>query len=330
MVGLLLVLRALCAQDDGGVKVDREYHNLSTLHSVLGYQQRATDNEHKFAKTVADRCGSALFTIGKYAICGSSVHEKVLETYTTSTGSPMSFDEYLKLSAKEQIPIDNVAKERTIARLIVKNSINDKLRAHLVTVNATGDDCYPNTISDALSLLTTFAKTKKETVAEDAMVSYYETAKEIDVIKYDDIVPDDSDSISNGPGYAPDLIVNTAGTDANDDVNPSDNHVSLSEHVMASIIAEATADDDEDRFIGASFAQLQEVDDVYENDEPDLVCCAHVADLEDDNGVDVPDFVTDANNISEEQNEKVRLRNATITKHSDFIKDFELMVASSE
>jgi hypothetical protein len=68
LVGLLLVSRAVCAQDDGGVKVDREYHNLSTLHSVLGYQQRPTDNKHKFAKAVADCYGSALFTMGKYAM----------------------------------------------------------------------------------------------------------------------------------------------------------------------------------------------------------------------------------------------------------------------
>jgi hypothetical protein len=123
LVGLLLVLRSVCAQDDGGVKVDREYHNLSTLHSVLGYQQKPIDNVHKFAKAVKDRYESALFTMGKYAICGSSVHEKVLETYPTSNGIPMSFDAYLNLSAKEQIPIDNIVKERTIARLIVKNSL---------------------------------------------------------------------------------------------------------------------------------------------------------------------------------------------------------------
>jgi hypothetical protein len=55
LVGLLLVLRAVCAQDDGGVKVDREYHNLSTLHSTLGYRQKPTDNDHKFAKAVKDR-----------------------------------------------------------------------------------------------------------------------------------------------------------------------------------------------------------------------------------------------------------------------------------
>jgi hypothetical protein len=208
----------------------------------------------------------------------------------------------------------------------VKNSLNDKLRAHLVTVHATGDDCYSDTISDALSLLTTFAKTKKETVAEDAMVSYHETAKEVEVIECNDAVPDDSNSIPNGPDEALDLIDNTTGTDTNNDVNSSDNPVSFSEHAMASVIAEAMADDDEDHFIGASFAQLQEVDDVYENDRPDLVCCAHVVDLEDDKGVDVPDFVTDANNIAEEQNENVRPRTATITKHSDFLKDFELMV----
>jgi hypothetical protein len=54
LVGLLLVLRAVCAQDHGGIKVDNEYHNLSTLHSAIGYQQKNTNNDHKFAKAVAD------------------------------------------------------------------------------------------------------------------------------------------------------------------------------------------------------------------------------------------------------------------------------------
>jgi hypothetical protein len=49
---------------------------------------------------------------------------------------------------------------------------------------------------------------------------------------------------------------------------------------MASIIAEATTEADDDQFIGASFAQLQDVDDVYEDDEPDLVVCAHIIDSE--------------------------------------------------
>jgi hypothetical protein len=325
LVGLLLVLRAVCAQDDGGVKVDREYHNLSTLHSVLGYQQRPADNDHKFANAVADRYGSALFTMGKYAMCGTSVHEKVLETYPTSSGSPLSFKQYLNLSVNEQTPIDGIVKQRTIARLIVKNSLNDKLRAHLITVFATGDDCYPNTISDALSSLTTFAKTKKEAAAEDAMVSYHETAEEVDMIGCDDDVHEDSESIPNDPDDTINHDDNTIDTTNNDEVNPPDIHVSFSEHVIASIIAEATADDDEDHFIGASFAQLQEVDDAYEDDEPDLVCCAHVVDLKDGKGVNVPNFVTDANNIAEEQNKRIGSRTATIAKHSDFLKDFELM-----
>ena len=43
------------------------------------------------------------------------------------------------------------------------------------------------------------------------------------------------------------------------------------------------------------------MEDVYDDDEPNLVCCAHVVDLEDDMGANVPDFVTDANNIAEKQ-----------------------------
>jgi hypothetical protein len=95
---------------------------------------------------------------------------------------------------------------------------------------------------------------------------------------------------------------------------------------MASVINEATAEADEDIFIGASFAQLQEVDDVYEDNEPGVVCCAHVVDLENDNGVDIPEFVIDANNKAEEHNKRVSTHCTTSDKRSHVIKDFELMV----
>jgi hypothetical protein len=82
----------------------------------------------------------------------------------------------------------------------------------------------------------------------------------------------------------------------------------------------------DDQFLGASFAQLQEVDDVYEDNEPDIVCCAHVVDLEKDNGIDVPEFVMDANNNAEEHNKRVSTHCTTTNKRSHFIKDFELMI----
>jgi hypothetical protein len=47
---------------------------------------------------------------------------------------------------------------------------------------------------------------------------------------------------------------------------------------MATIISEAIAEDDDYQFFGASFAQLQDEEDVYDDDEPDVVCCAHVID----------------------------------------------------
>jgi hypothetical protein len=186
LVGLLLVLRSVCAQDHGGVKVDKEYHNLSTVHSVMGYQQKPSDSNHAFAKAVADRYGSAVFTMGKFAICGTSIHEKILESYPTSNGTPLTLDQYMALPDKEQLPIDKLVKERTVARLIVKNSLNDKLQTHLLTVVVTGDDCYPNSVNDALSILSTFAKTKKESAAEDATVSYHEATQEEDPIEVDE------------------------------------------------------------------------------------------------------------------------------------------------
>jgi hypothetical protein len=95
---------------------------------------------------------------------------------------------------------------------------------------------------------------------------------------------------------------------------------------MAAVIAEATTETDDNQFIGASSAQLQDVDDAYDDDEPDLVCCAYIVDMVYDNGVDVPGFVMDTNIKAEGHNEMVRTRTATITRHENFLNDFELMI----
>jgi hypothetical protein len=64
LVGLLLVLRSVCAQNHGAIKVDQEYQNLSTLHPAVAYRQKKNVNDTKFADEVADRYESALFTSG--------------------------------------------------------------------------------------------------------------------------------------------------------------------------------------------------------------------------------------------------------------------------
>jgi hypothetical protein len=53
---------------------------------------------------------------------------------------------------------------------------------------------------------------------------------------------------------------------------------------------------------------------------------AHVVDLETDNGIDVPEFVMDANNNAEEHNRRVSTHYTNTNTRSHFIKDFELMV----
>jgi hypothetical protein len=37
LVGFLSILRSVCAQNHGAIKVDQEYHNLSTLHSAIAF-----------------------------------------------------------------------------------------------------------------------------------------------------------------------------------------------------------------------------------------------------------------------------------------------------
>jgi hypothetical protein len=240
LVGFLLILRSVCAQNHGAIKVDQEYHNLSTLHSAIAYRQKKNTNDTKFADEVADRYDSVLFTSGQFAIYGVSPYENVLKTYPSTTGSPLTFIEYLQLLDDDRIPIDTLVKERTVARLIVKNSLNDRLRKHLITSFSTGDDCYSNTINDALSLLSTFIKTKKDTTSEDAVVSYHDTTEEDDIIDDDDTILDD-----------PDIIDDDVADDTNDDIemkeeeshdNIKDNHATFNATVMASVISEATAD----------------------------------------------------------------------------------------
>jgi hypothetical protein len=94
---------------------------------------------------------------------------------------------------------------------------------------------------------------------------------------------------------------------------------------MAAIIAEATADADDELFFGASFEQLQEVEDAYEKHEPDVVCMAHIVDNNNDVD-DEADFINNANNNAEENNDRIHARRAIITPHPDPIRDFELSI----
>jgi hypothetical protein len=325
LILLFLILRSVCAQNHGTVEVDEEYKNLCTLHSAVRFKQQKNVTESEFADEVLDRCESAIFTCGKF-IAGQYIYDKVLANYST----PMTFKEYLVLSEAEQNPIDNIVKERIVARLIIKNSLNINVRAELMkTYSINNNSCHPNTISEALSLLVTFKmeptiNNNNNRTEDEAIVSYHKTTDPVDEdevvinINHNSLHPDHDIIGNNDTNHVDDVIDNN---DSNEDAR----QVRFDATVMASIINEATAGADEDQFIGASFSQLQDVDDVYEDDEPDIVCCAHVV-YELDNEGDKPIFLTEANNNAELHNEKTRSNRATITRESDPIKDFELMI----
>jgi hypothetical protein len=314
LIGLLLILRSICAQNKGSVKVDEEYQNLNTLHAALGYRQKKSVNNTTFGEDLLNRYESAVFTCGKFAF-GKSAYDSVLATYST----PMTFAEYILLSDDDQKPIDEIVKERTVGRLIIKNSLNEQLREYLIhTFSVNNNTCYPNTISDAVSLLSTFTKSTNATNItpsnEDAVVSYHESE---DTVIYDD---------DSQPGIIECNDTDNIEHDAN--INKDDtggSRVTFDATVMAAVIAEATAEVDE-QFIGASFAQLQDVDDVYNKEEPDVVCCAHIINNNNDNTDQGEDFVIEANNNAENNNARIRRRGANITPHPDPIKDFELSI----
>jgi hypothetical protein len=109
-----------------------------------------------------------------------AVYDKILSNY--GSGNTTLID-YLQLPEDKQRPIDDLVKERTVARLIVKNSINKRLKQHLINSYSTSnDECYPNTINDAISLLSTFANQGKGNNTDEAMVSYHEASSDIDHI----------------------------------------------------------------------------------------------------------------------------------------------------
>jgi hypothetical protein len=92
-----------------------------------------------------NRYESAIFTCRRFAF-GQSTYDKVLANYST----PMTFDEYMLLSKEDQSSIEHIVEERTVGRLMIKDSMNEQLRDHLVqTFSVNNDTCYPNTISDA-------------------------------------------------------------------------------------------------------------------------------------------------------------------------------------
>jgi hypothetical protein len=283
LVLLLLVLRSVCAQNHGAVKVDNEFHNLTTVHSAVGFKQKKSVNNAEFAKEVLDRYGSAIFTSGKF-VFGQAVYDKVLSNYTT----PMTFKEYINLTDAEQEPIDKIVKERTVARLIIKNSSNDRARNELLeTYSVNNNTCYPNTVSEALSLLATFKKqtsnnanTKAE---EDVVVSYHETIESYDDHP-DDITSMVDDVITNTDDITSDTDDDIIIHDSNDIIEDSisDAACETTATVMAAVIAEATAEANQDQFFGVSFEQLQDVEDAYEDNEPDVVCSAHIADIDKD------------------------------------------------
>lgn len=126
------------------------------MHSVVAFKQQKNVSNAKYAKQVVNRQELAIFTCGKFTF-GLEVYEKVSQTYPSTTTSPITIIKYLQLPQDKQSPIDDLVQERTVARLIVKFFLNNRLKEHLMTAFTTGDNnCYPDIISNALLLLSTF------------------------------------------------------------------------------------------------------------------------------------------------------------------------------
>jgi hypothetical protein len=54
LIGFLLILRSVCAQNNGGMKVDEEYRNLITIHAAVSWRQDPKVDDATFADQVKD------------------------------------------------------------------------------------------------------------------------------------------------------------------------------------------------------------------------------------------------------------------------------------
>ncbi|OEU15891.1 hypothetical protein FRACYDRAFT_240586 [Fragilariopsis cylindrus CCMP1102] len=176
LIGFLLILQSMCAQNNGGMRVDEEYRNLITIQAAVSWRQDPKVDDATLADQIKDRYGSAIHTCGKF-VFGQPVYNKVLANYCT----PMTFKEYMLLSDADQIPINKIVKERCIAKLIIKNSLNDRARDQLSETSS-----KPNN-----------GNKKKE---EIAVVSYHDDVDTIDIPPVDDIILEDA------PNDEPDII----------------------------------------------------------------------------------------------------------------------------
>jgi hypothetical protein len=82
LVMLLLVLRSVCAQNHGAVKVDEEYHNLGSVHAAVCFRQKKSVSNAAYADEVLDRYESSIFTSGKF-VFGQAVYDSVLSDLPT-------------------------------------------------------------------------------------------------------------------------------------------------------------------------------------------------------------------------------------------------------
>jgi hypothetical protein len=125
----------------------------------------------------------------------------------------------------------------------------------MTSYSTTKDDCYPNTISDALLLLSTFVKQSKDVPSEDAVVSYHESTPSAD--DDDDLSdPEDDDFECNDDTADEEVIVDdeevvtdndsNAVVDIDNEEKDGNIHVTFNATVMAAVIAEATADADDE------------------------------------------------------------------------------------
>jgi hypothetical protein len=54
LIGFLLILQSVCAQNNGGMKVDEEYRNLITIHAAVSWRQDPKVGDAAFADQIKD------------------------------------------------------------------------------------------------------------------------------------------------------------------------------------------------------------------------------------------------------------------------------------
>ena len=345
LIALLQLVEMICTHNKAGRKVYVPYENIGIIERCVSISQSAGTTTTEFAAQVNVMYTSVIQQCGRSAF-GENFLIDILDRYSTN----ITAYNLLLVDNVDKIKYDAEARDLIVAMLILKGSNNTRARDCIKEQYLLGtrdDDVYPNTETKVITLLDSLNRSNNnsnnnnnnnnDNNETDAVVAAH--GADYQYCTDDDDADDKSVLSSKSVDSADeaDVLANIKEEDVTSSPPPPATDTEAkkaSDDFQATILANAVAEYDndlqdiEDGFINRIDNQ-QDVEDAFEQDEPNAiaaahlvindspddeeevdddiseqhVCLAHVAYLETDRntvpGVEVPEFILGANKIAD-------------------------------